>query len=615
MAGKQWAQPIVTGSTVMFEPLRDWVREVAAWTRPSAIVFCDGSDEERRRLISRVVLQGTLVPLNPAIRPNSYLCRTDPTDVARVEDRTFICSPDEDDAGPTNNWVAPDEMKKTMWGLYEGSMWGRTMYVLPFCMGSLDADDPKFGVEITDSTYVAISMTIMTTTGDAVVREMVRRSQLPERPVSFVKCLHSRGVPIEPGTKDAPWPHNATKYISHFPATREIWSYGSGYGGNALLGKKCFALRIASVMARDEGWLAEHMLILRLTSPAGRVYHICAAFPSACGKTNLAMITPTLPGWRAETIGDDIAWLRPGPDGRLWAVNPEQGFFGVAPGTSDATNPVAMRTVERDTIFTNVALTDDGDVWWEGMTPTPPEHLTDWHGKDWTPNSGSKAAHPNSRFTTPLRCCPTVPADVPPNGVPVDAIIFGGRRATTIPLVVQARDWLQGVFLGSTCSSATTAATIGTVGVVRRDPMAMLPFIGYHACDYLRHWLDMGSASAPDALPKIFYVNWFRENGQGNFLWPGFGDNVRVLKWIIQRLEGELPAVESPIGWLPRVEDLDVDGLDMTPNDLDELTRFDAAAWAGEVPSIEQWYQSLSSDGKSVPTELMGELDLLAGAV
>ncbi|MCL2653238.1 MAG: phosphoenolpyruvate carboxykinase (GTP), partial [Propionibacteriaceae bacterium] len=587
MTGREWAQPIVTGSTVVFQPLRDWVDEVAAWTRPSAVDFCDGSDEEHRRLIAHDVLQGTLIPLNPAFRQRSYLCRTDPTDVARVEDRTFICPPDERDAGPTNNWVAPDEMKSTMWGLYEGAMWGRTMYVIPFCMGSLDADDPKFGVEITDSTYVAISMTVMTTTGDAVVREMVRRSQLLGRPVGFVKCLHSRGVPIEPGTVDAPWPHNSTKYISHFPATREIWSYGSGYGGNALLGKKCFALRIASVMARDEGWLAEHMLILRLTSPDGRTYHICAAFPSACGKTNLAMITPSLPGWRAETIGDDIAWLRPGPDGRLWAVNPEQGFFGVAPGTSDATNPVAMRTVERDTIFTNVALTDDGDVWWEGMTPTPPEHLTDWHGNDWTPNSGSKAAHPNSRFTTPLNCCPSVPSDVPPNGVPIDAIIFGGRRATTIPLVVQARDWSQGVFLGSTCSSATTAASIGTAGVVRRDPMAMLPFIGYHVCDYLQHWLDIGAVVVPDALPKIFYVNWFREDDKGDFLWPGFGENVRVLKWITQRIDGDVSAIESPVGYLPHVEDLDVNGLNIPAERLADLTQFDANGWAEEIPLIE----------------------------
>ena len=612
MTGRAWAQPIVTGSTVIFDPLRDWVDEVAAWTRPSAIDFCDGSDEEHRRLIAHDVLQGTLIPLNPAIRPRSYLCRTDPTDVARVEDRTFICSPDERDAGPTNNWVAPDEMKQTMTGLYQGSMWGRTMYVIPFCMGSLDADDPKFGVEITDSTYVAISMTVMTTTGDAVVREMVRRSSLLGRPVSFVKCLHSRGVPIEPGTEDAPWPHNPTKYISHFPATREIWSYGSGYGGNALLGKKCFALRIASAMARDEGWLAEHMLILRLTSPNGRVYHICAAFPSACGKTNLAMITPTLPGWRAETIGDDIAWLRPGPDGRLWAVNPEQGFFGVAPGTSDETNPVAMRTIERDTIFTNVALTDDGDVWWEDMTPTPPEHLIDWHGNDWTPGSGTKAAHPNSRFTTPLRCCPTVPAGVPPNGVPVDAIIFGGRRATTIPLVAEARDWTHGVFMGSTCSSATTAASIGAVGVVRRDPMAMLPFIGYHVCDYLRHWLDVGSASTPEALPKIFYVNWFRQDDQGAFMWPGFGENARVLKWITQRIDGDVSAVESPVGYLPYVEDLDVSGLDMPPDRLVELTRFDAASWAAEVPLIEQWYESLSAGGKPVPSELIDQLARLA---
>ena len=615
MSGSAWAQPIVTGSTVIFEPLREWVDEVADWTKPSAIDFCDGTDEEHRRLIAHDVLQGTLVPLNPALRQQSYLCRTDPTDVARVEDRTFICPPDKGDAGPTNNWVAPDKMKETMWGLYRGAMWGRTMYVIPYCMGSLDADDPKFGVEITDSTYVAISMTVMTTTGDAVVREMVRRSELQGKPVSFVKCLHSRGVPIEPGTVDAPWPHNHTKYISHFPDTREIWSYGSGYGGNALLGKKCFALRIASVMARDEGWMAEHMLILRLTSPAGRVYHICAAFPSACGKTNLAMITPTLPGWTAETIGDDIAWLRPGPDGRLWAVNPEQGFFGVAPGTSDATNPVAMRTIERDTIFTNVALTDDGDVWWEGMTPTPPDHLVDWRGEGWTPSMGTKAAHPNSRFTTPLRCCPTVPADVPPNGVPVDAIIFGGRRDATIPLVAQSRDWQQGVFLGSTCSSATTAAAFGEVGVVRRDPMAMLPFIGYHVCDYLQHWLDMGAASTPELLPKIFYVNWFRQGSDGQFLWPGFGENTRVLKWITQRLDGEVSAVESPVGWLPQVDDLDVDGLAVTPEQMAELTRFDAQAWAGEVPSINEWYSSLSSDGKTVPAQLVDELNQLAAAV
>ena len=587
-----------------YQPIVDWAQEVAALTKPDAIEYCDGSMEEFHRLVDLAVANKTLMPLNPGLRPWSYLCRTDPSDVARVEDRTFICSPDEIDAGPTNHWMAPDVMKATMLRLYDGCMRGRTMYVVPFCMGPLTGDNSEFGVEITDSPYVVISMRIMTHMS-AAAAEMVRRQ------ARFVRCLHSVGAPLAPGQQDVPWPCNKEKYISHFPATREIWSFGSGYGGNSLLGKKCYALRIASAMAHEDGWLAEHMLILKLTSPQGRTYNVCAAFPSACGKTNLAMITPSLPGWKAETIGDDIAWLHPGPYGRLYAVNPEQGFFGVAPGTGETTNPIAMRTIATDTVFTNVALTDDGDVWWEGMSDTPPSHLVDWQGQDWAPGSTALAAHPNSRFTTPITCCPTLASEnTLPNGVPIDAIIFGGRRATTVPLVVQAHDWTHGVFLGSTCSSATTAAASGAVGVVRRDPMAMLPFIGYHVNDYLQHWLDMGATAG---LPRIFYVNWFRQQ-DGRFVWPGFGDNIRVLDWIARRLDGTVGAVDSPLGWLPRSEDIDTDGLDVTPEDMQALTSFDQAAWAAEVPLIDAWYETLASDGKPVPAALSAELDRLRSA-
>jgi len=586
-----------------------WVRETASLTQPDAIEYCDGTQAEWDRLISLLVDGGVLTRLNPARQPNSVYCRTDPTDVARVEDRTFICSPDKADAGPTNHWVAPDEMKATMRQLYDGCMRGRTMYVVPYCMGPIDADEPMFGVELSDSPYVAISMRIMTRMGRDVIAAMTASH------ADFVRGLHSVGMPLEPGQKDVPWPCNPEKYISQFPATREIWSYGSGYGGNSLLGKKCHALRIASAVAREQGWLAEHMLILKLTNPAGKAHVICAAFPSACGKTNLAMLESVKPGWKVEMLGDDIAWLRVGADGRLYATNPELGAFGVAPGTSMSTNPNAMRMIEQgNSIFTNVALTDDGDIWWEGMTKARPDHLTDWRGNDWTPASSTPAAHPNSRFTTPLRQCPIIAEEYDlPNGVPVDAIIFGGRRPGTIPLVAQARDWVHGVFMGSTCSSETTVAAAGAVGVVRRDPMAMLPFIGYHVDDYLQHWLDM--ADVPGIkLPGIFYVNWFRKDADGHFLWPGFGDNVRVLEWIVRRLDGDVGAQDAPIGYLPKPGDLDVDGLDMSADALDELTRFDKAAWTAELPLVEQWYASLEADGKQVPAPLQAELArLVAG--
>jgi len=600
----------VRGEVPEHEGLRAWVHEVADLTKPDAIEFCDGSEEEWERLIDLLVAGGTLLRLNEALRPNSVYCRTDPSDVARVEDRTFICSPTEPGAGPTNHWVAPEEMKATMRGLYDGSMRGRTMYVMPYCMGSLEAPKPMFGVEISDSAYVVISMRIMTRMGAAVAAAMTASQ------ADFVRCLHSVGAPLAPGQTDVPWPCNPEKYISHFPQTREIWSYGSGYGGNSLLGKKCYALRIASVIARDEGWLAEHMLILKLTNPAGRTFHLCAAFPSACGKTNLAMIQPTLPGWKAELLGDDIAWLRPGPDGRLYAVNPEAGFFGVAPGTSLATNPNAMHTLEKgNTIFTNVALTDDGDVWWEGMTPDKPAHLIDWRGNDWTPESGTPAAHPNSRFCVPIDQCPIVaPEFSDPAGVPVDALIFGGRRPTTIPLVRQARDWTHGVYMASACSSETTAAAAGAVGVVRRDPMAMLPFLGYHVDDYLRHWLSLGERIGPEARPTIFFVNWFRRGADGSFLWPGFGENIRVMDWITRRLEGTVGAIETPVGFVADPADLDTSGLDIDPDVLTEITRYDEAAWAAEVPLLEAWFGSLGADGRPVPPDIIKHLHWLMEA-
>jgi phosphoenolpyruvate carboxykinase (GTP) len=580
-----------------------WVAEVAELTTPARVHWCDGSDEEWQALTAQLVDAGTLVRLDETRKPNSFWARTDPSDVARVEDRTYICSVDPDGAGPTNNWVDPAEMKTTLAGLYRGCMSGRTMYVIPFCMGPLDAEDPKFGVEITDSAYVAASMKIMTRMGTPVLDVMGEDA-------AFVPALHSVGAPLAPGQADVVWPCNDTKYIAHFPDTREIWSYGSGYGGNSLLGKKCYSLRIASVMARDEGWLAEHMLILKLTNPAGAVHYIAAAFPSACGKTNLAMLEPTIPGWTVQTLGDDIAWMRFGEDGRLYAVNPEYGLFGVAPGTDWMTNPNAMRTLERgNSLFTNVALTDDGDVWWEGMGD-PPAHLTDWHGQDWTPDSGVASSHPNSRFCTPIMQCPILaPEFNDPRGVPISAILFGGRRKTTVPLVTQARDWNHGVFMGATLSSETTAAAVGQVGVVRRDPMAMLPFIGYHAGDYLRHWAEIGKHSSDAArLPQIFQVNWFRRRADGGFLWPGYGENSRILKWVVQRLEGSIDAVDTPIGLVPRAGDIDTAGLTLRPGDLADALRVDVEEWTAEIPDITAWFDRF---GAKLPASLSTELDVL----
>ncbi|WP_026874154.1 phosphoenolpyruvate carboxykinase (GTP) [Jiangella gansuensis] len=583
-----------------------WVREVAELTQPDRIHWCDGSDAEWTALTDQLVAAGTLVRLNPAKKPNSFWARTDPTDVARVEERTFICSVDEADAGPTNNWRDPAEMKAEMTELYRGSMRGRTMYVVPFCMGPLTAENPMFGVELTDSAYVVASMRIMARMGAQVLAAMGTDAD-------FVPCLHSLGAPLEPGQADVPWPCSQTKYITQFPEERMIWSYGSGYGGNSLLGKKCYSLRIASAMARDEGWLAEHMLILKLTSPDGTVHYIAAAFPSACGKTNLAMLEPTIPGWKVETLGDDIAWMRFGDDGRLYAVNPEYGLFGVAPGTGWKTNPNAMRTIERgNSIFTNVALTDDGDIWWEGMTDEPPAHLTDWKGRDWSAQSPHPSAHPNSRFCTPITQCPIIaPEYDDPRGVPISAILFGGRRATTIPLVTEARDWTHGVFMGATLSSETTAAAAGKVGVVRRDPMAMLPFIGYNGGDYFAHWIALGKEADAVKLPKIFYINWFRreqaaDGSQGSFLWPGFGENGRVLKWVVERLEGTAAAAETPIGHVPTPESLDTTGLALTPEQLAACLEVDPDEWRAEVPGITEWFEKF---GDHLPTLLWAELD------
>ncbi|HET6651374.1 MAG TPA: phosphoenolpyruvate carboxykinase (GTP) [Nocardioides sp.] len=580
-----------------------WVQEVAELTRPDHIHWCTGDDAEWESLTNSLVESGTFTRLNADKKPNSFLAQSDPTDVARVEDRTFICSVDERDAGPTNNWMDPQEMKAIMSDLYRGCMKGRTMYVVPFVMGHLDAEKPMFGVEITDSAYVVVSMKVMARMGSSVLRKM------EETDAPFVPALHSVGMPLEDGQPDVAWPCSETKYIVQFPEERAIWSYGSGYGGNALLGKKCYALRIASVMARDEGWLAEHMLILKLTSPEGVVKYIAAAFPSACGKTNLAMLAPTIPGWKVETLGDDIAWMRIGQDGRLYAVNPEFGFFGVAPGTNELTNPNAMRTIDLgNSVFTNVALTDDGDIWWEGMENTP-AHARSWKGVDWTPDSAEVSSHPNSRYCTPIKQCPILaPEYDDPQGVPIDAILFGGRRKTTVPLVAEARDWTHGTFMGATLSSETTAAATGAVGVVRRDPMAMLPFIGYNAGDYFNHWITVGKNHDAAKLPRIFYVNWFRRDEDGGFLWPGFGENSRVLKWIVERIDGQAQAVETPIGHVPAPGALDTDGLDMTAAELEAALEVDVEEWKAEIPQITEWFEKFGDD---LPAVLWTELDSL----
>ncbi len=579
----------------------DFVDEVAALTRPDRIQWCTGSDEEWTELTEALVATGTFTRLNPAIKPNSFYAASDPIDVARVEDRTYICSVDERDAGPTNNWMDPDEMKALMRGLYDGCMRGRTMYVVPFVMGHLDAEKPMFGVEITDSAYVTVSMRVMARMGTNVLRRM------EELNADFVPALHSVGMPLEEGQADVAWPCSDTKYIVQFPEERAIWSFGSGYGGNALLGKKCYALRIASVMARDEGWLAEHMLILKLTSPDNVVKYVAAAFPSACGKTNLAMLQPTIPGWKVETLGDDIAWMRVGADGRLWAVNPEYGFFGVAPGTNEHTNPNAMRTINKgNSVFTNVALTEDGDIWWEGLE-NPPARATSWKGEPWTPASEELSSHANSRYCTPIKQCDILAAEYDdPRGVPIDAILFGGRRKTTVPLVFEARDWTHGTFLGATLSSETTAAAVGAVGVVRRDPMAMLPFIGYNAGDYFNHWISVGKDNDEAKLPRIFYVNWFRRDEQGDFLWPGFGENSRVLKWVVERIDGQAAAVETPIGHVPAPGALDTDGLDMTDAALTEALAVDPEEWKAEIPQIQEWFEKFGDD---LPAVLWTELD------
>jgi phosphoenolpyruvate carboxykinase (GTP) len=598
-----FTEPAVRGFTP-HAPARllQWVEQVAAMTTPEKIHWVDGSAAEYRELTDELVGAGTLVRLAEEKFPQSFAAFSDPDDVARVEEQTFICSEKERDAGFTNNWMDPAIMKEQLRKLFTGSMRGRTMYVIPFVMGHLESEDPKFGVEITDSAYVVASMHIMTRSGSDVLAKM---NQLN---ADFVPALHSVGAPLDPGQQDVSWPCNREKWIVHFPEEKSIWSYGSGYGGNALLGKKCYSLRIASAMARQEGWLAEHMLILKLTNPEGQSHFISAAFPSACGKTNLALLNPTVEGWRVETLGDDIAWIRVGKDGRLRATNPEAGLFGVAPGTGWHTNPNAMDAITKgNTIFTNVALTDDGGVWWEGMTEETPEHLRDWTGKDWTPASGTPAAHPNSRFCTPISQVEILAAEYEdPDGVPLSAIFFGGRRKTTIPLVTQSRDWTSGVFMGSTLSSETTAAAAGKVGVVRRDPMAMLPFIGYDAGDYLQHWLDVGTSTTASKLPQIFLVNWFRRDAAGKFLWPGFGENSRVLKWAIERIDGTAAGIETPIGYVPAPGALDTTALSISNEDLCTAMDVDPDEWEQEIESIKQWYARF---GDSLPTPLSAQLD------
>ena len=589
---------------VTHKKLNDWVREITDLCQPDAIYWCDGSGEEYARLMAQMVGGGSATPLQR--RPNSFLFRSDPTDVARTEERTFVAASSKGKAGPTNNWMDPDELKRIMKGLYNGCMKGRTMYVIPFSMGPIGSPIAKIGVEISDSPYVVCNMRIMTRVGAKVIEALGPDGE-------FIPCLHSVGAPLVAGRKDVSWPCAPMdkKYISHFPDENLIWSFGSGYGGNALLGKKCLALRIASAMARREGWMAEHMLIMRITNPAGKQYHIAAAFPSACGKTNLALLVPTIPGWKCETIGEDIAWMKVGPDGRLHAINPEAGFFGVAPGTSSQSNPVATETVKKNTIFTNCALTDDGDVWWEGKDGAPPAHAIDWRGRSWSPDVKEPAAHPNARFTVAASQCPTICGDwEKPEGVPIDIFVFGGRRSSLVPLVNEAFSWEHGVFLGATAASETTAAIIGEVGVLRRDPFAMMPFCGYNMADYFRHWLDMGKRLGSKA-PKIFYVNWFRKTPEGKWLWPGFGENSRVLKWMCERVEGKVSAQTTPIGLLPQKDDLDLTGLRITPENMAELLKVEAEPWREEVADIEGYFAQFGD--RRLPQRIKKQLRELAG--